>query len=90
MELGRFLLKLLSDEEDEGLDSEEVNFNEMVLEDEARLAVRNKRGRRFERIEFSNRFGVVCRFIIYSLFDARCPISRFQLVKYYAVCKCIG
>ena len=44
-----------TDEEDEGLDSEEVNFNEMVLEDEARLAVRNKRGRRFERIEFSNR-----------------------------------
>ncbi|KAL5254909.1 hypothetical protein ACHWQZ_G014377 [Mnemiopsis leidyi] len=44
-----------SDEEDEGLDSEEVNFNENVLEDEARLAVRNKRGRRFERIEFSNR-----------------------------------
>ena len=46
----------LSDEEDEGLDAEEVNFNEMVLDDEARLAVRNKRGRKFERIEFSNRF----------------------------------
>jgi hypothetical protein len=46
----------LPDEEDEVLDTEEVNFNEMVLEDEARLAVRNKRGRRFERIEFSNRY----------------------------------
>ena len=67
-----------TDEEDEGLDNEEVNFNEMVLEDEARLAVRNKRGRRFERIEFSNRLCIPG--------DVQCTLYTVQGTSYILAC----